>query len=63
LILEPLAYFVSLLDAAGREVTNVVVQGDDDARIVTWARKLVVKRVCAAARVERRGGVLARYRS
>ena len=63
LIAGPLSYFVSLFDPAGRELTNIVVQGADDVRIVTWARNMVVDRYCASARVERRGSILTRYRS
>jgi len=63
LIVGPLSYFVSLFDATGRELSNVVVQSADDARVINWARNLIVDRFCASARVERRGSILTRHRS
>jgi hypothetical protein len=63
LISGPVNYFVSLLDAAGREMSNLAIQATDDVRVVTWARNLVVNRFCASARVERRGSILTRYSS
>jgi hypothetical protein len=63
LISAPLNYFVSLLDAAGRELSNFIIMDADDVRVVAWAKKLVADRFCASARVERRGSILTRYRS
>jgi hypothetical protein len=54
---------VSLLDAAGRELSNFIIMDADDVRVVAWAKKLVADRFCASARVERRGSILTRYRS
>jgi hypothetical protein len=62
LIARRLKYFVSLFGPNGRESANIVVHCSDDARVVSWATKLVSKRMFAKARIERKGSILPRSR-